>query len=148
MSRGLGRTIALALARSGFSVLAGVRRREDGEAVRRAASGWLEPLILDFTSGESLRAADDDAERLTAGQVLGGTGFKVGHGFVLRIPVMTLRGIVIALKEKVWSPIMPSNFLEMRFARAATINLTRRPEWRSRSAKPIDPTSPYKYIPG
>lgn len=25
----------------------------------------------------------------TAGQVLGGTGFKVGHGFVLRIPVMT-----------------------------------------------------------
>jgi carboxyl-terminal processing protease len=25
----------------------------------------------------------------TAGQVLGGTGFQVGHGFVLRIPVMT-----------------------------------------------------------
>jgi len=51
-----------------FSVLAGGRRREDGEAVRRAASGWLEPLILDVTSGESLRAAAADTERVTAGR--------------------------------------------------------------------------------
>jgi len=71
-SRGLGRTIALALARGGFSVLAGVRRREDGEAVRRAALGWLEPLILDVTSGESLRAAAAHAERVTAGRGLAG----------------------------------------------------------------------------
>lgn len=27
----------------------------------------------------------------TPGQVLGGTGFKIGHGFVLRIPVVTFR---------------------------------------------------------
>jgi hypothetical protein len=35
--------------RLGFKVFAGVRKAEDGDALRAAASGRLDPLILDVT---------------------------------------------------------------------------------------------------
>jgi len=56
-STGIGRAAALRLAREGFSVFAGVRRAEDGEALRRDATGSIEPLLLDVTSPESIAAA-------------------------------------------------------------------------------------------
>jgi short-subunit dehydrogenase len=47
-STGIGRTTALRLARGGFAVLAGVRREEDGAALR-AADERIEPVIVDVT---------------------------------------------------------------------------------------------------
>lgn len=71
-SRGLGRSMALALAQRGFSVLAGVRRRQDGEDLMSAAGGELTPVILDVASDESLAMALTEVERLTTGHGLAG----------------------------------------------------------------------------
>lgn len=71
-SRGLGRSMALALAQRGFSVLAGVRRLQDGDDLRAAAGGELTPVILDVASAESLVMARTEVERLTTGHGLAG----------------------------------------------------------------------------
>ena len=47
-STGIGRATALRLARAGFDVLAGVRREEDGAALR-AQDGRIEPVLVDVT---------------------------------------------------------------------------------------------------
>jgi NAD(P)-dependent dehydrogenase (short-subunit alcohol dehydrogenase family) len=47
-STGIGRATALRLAGAGFDVLAGVRREEDGAALR-AEDGHIEPVIVDVT---------------------------------------------------------------------------------------------------
>ncbi len=47
-STGIGRVTALHLARTGFDVLAGVRREEDGAALH-AEDGRIEPVIVDVT---------------------------------------------------------------------------------------------------
>ena len=56
-SSGIGRATALLLARSGFTVFAGVRKAEDGERVQSEAQGELEPLLLDVTDPEQTAAA-------------------------------------------------------------------------------------------
>lgn len=54
-SSGIGRVTALRLAGAGFSVLAGVRKEQDGEALR-AADARLEPVILDVTDPDHVAA--------------------------------------------------------------------------------------------
>jgi NAD(P)-dependent dehydrogenase (short-subunit alcohol dehydrogenase family) len=49
-STGIGRAVAIRLARHGFDVLAGVRRPED-------APPGLEPIVLDVTSEDDVAAA-------------------------------------------------------------------------------------------
>ena len=71
-SRGLGRSVALALAQQGFSVFAGVRRAADGDDLLHAASGELRPLLLEVTSAESIAAAEVEIRRTTAGSGLTG----------------------------------------------------------------------------
>lgn len=71
-SRGLGRSVALELARCGFSVFAGIRRPADGEDLLRAASGEVRPLLLDVTNAEHIAAAEVEVRRATAGKGLTG----------------------------------------------------------------------------
>ena len=64
-SSGIGAATARELARRGFHVLAGVRRSEDGDALRAAN---LEPLLLDITDDAGIaalvqRIADDPGRR-------------------------------------------------------------------------------------
>ena len=64
-SSGIGAATARELARRGFHVLAGVRRNEDGDAVRATN---LEPLLLDITDEAGIaalvqRIADDPVRR-------------------------------------------------------------------------------------
>ena len=54
-STGIGRASALRLARAGFDVLAGVRREEDGAALR-AEDGRIEPVLVDVTDGGQVAA--------------------------------------------------------------------------------------------
>ena len=54
-STGIGRATALRLARGGFDVLAGVRREEDGTALR-AEDGRIEPVIVDVTDAGQVAA--------------------------------------------------------------------------------------------
>ncbi|MBX3235175.1 MAG: SDR family oxidoreductase [Nitrospiraceae bacterium] len=56
-SSGIGAACARYLDAQGFSVFAGVRRVEDGEALRRLASDRLTPLLLDVTDLVSIEAA-------------------------------------------------------------------------------------------
>ena len=68
-SSGIGRATALHLARSGFTVLAGVRDPADGEELVRASEGDLHPVIVDLSDEDSIGVA---AER--AGALLGDRG--------------------------------------------------------------------------
>jgi NAD(P)-dependent dehydrogenase (short-subunit alcohol dehydrogenase family) len=66
-STGIGRVTALRLANSGFSVLAGVRREEDGTALR-AADARIEPVIVDVTDSDQIAAL---AQRVGGGPLAG-----------------------------------------------------------------------------
>jgi NAD(P)-dependent dehydrogenase (short-subunit alcohol dehydrogenase family) len=70
-STGIGRASALGLERAGFQVFAGVRRPEDGEALRQAGSGALEPLILDVTDAAQIEAAAARVHEATGGSLAG-----------------------------------------------------------------------------
>jgi NAD(P)-dependent dehydrogenase (short-subunit alcohol dehydrogenase family) len=54
---GIGRACALALHRQGWMVFAGVRRDEDGEALRKETSDHVRPLRLDVNDAEQIRHA-------------------------------------------------------------------------------------------
>ena len=56
-SSGIGRATVLRLARRGGLVFAGVRRREDGDALVRDAGPNVRPVILEVTSEISIAAA-------------------------------------------------------------------------------------------
>ncbi len=60
-STGIGRASALRMDGEGWRVFASVRREEDGEDLRQAASARLVPLILDVTDAEQVAGA---AERI------------------------------------------------------------------------------------
>jgi NAD(P)-dependent dehydrogenase (short-subunit alcohol dehydrogenase family) len=65
-STGIGRATALRLAGSGWTVLAGVRRPADGEALKAAAERAAErivPLELDVTDAAQIAAAAAEVER-------------------------------------------------------------------------------------
>ena len=70
-STGIGRASALALARDGFRVFAGVRKPEDGEALVAAAEGELEPLSLDVADGDAIAAAAERVREATGGRLAG-----------------------------------------------------------------------------
>ncbi len=60
-STGIGRATALQLDKSGWRVFAGVRKEADAATLREAGSDRLEPLMLDVTDADQIRAA---AERI------------------------------------------------------------------------------------
>jgi NAD(P)-dependent dehydrogenase (short-subunit alcohol dehydrogenase family) len=66
-STGIGRATALRLARAGFDVLAGVRREEDGAALRND-DGRIEPVLVDVTDGGQIAAL---AERVGGAPLAG-----------------------------------------------------------------------------
>jgi NAD(P)-dependent dehydrogenase (short-subunit alcohol dehydrogenase family) len=66
-STGIGRVTALRLASVGFTVLAGVRKEEDGEALR-SANARVEPVRLDVTDAEQVAAL---AARVGSGPLAG-----------------------------------------------------------------------------
>ena len=81
-STGIGRAAALRLDRKGFRVFAGVRRAEDGESLRREASGLLTPLPIDVTNAAGVEAAAKAVEAEVAGAGIQGlvnnAGIAVG----------------------------------------------------------------------
>lgn len=56
-SSGIGAACARYLDGMGFTVWAGVRRAEDGEALARSTSARLRVLLLDVTDPDSIAAA-------------------------------------------------------------------------------------------
>src|SRR2546423_5111505 len=79
---GIGRACALRLAASGFDVLAGVRKEEDGERLREAAgsNGSLTPLRLDVIDADSVREAGATVDERTGARGLAGLVNNAGVG--------------------------------------------------------------------
>lgn len=61
-STGIGEACAIHLDRLGFRVFAGVRRKEDEEALRRHGSARVTPLRLDVTDADAIRRAVEAVE--------------------------------------------------------------------------------------
>lgn len=70
-STGIGRAVALRLAREGFAVFAGVRREEDGASLRDEAEGSIEPVLLDVTSAGSVADAATQVREGCGGRLAG-----------------------------------------------------------------------------
>src|SRR5215813_7083159 len=71
-SSGIGRSTALLLDRNDFQVFAGVRRSEQGEALRRQAGERLTPILLDVTDPRSIEAAARSVADKLGGRALAG----------------------------------------------------------------------------
>jgi NAD(P)-dependent dehydrogenase (short-subunit alcohol dehydrogenase family) len=57
-ARGIGRVTALHLAASGWEVIAGVRRAEDGDQLAQAQPGRIGSVLLDITDAQQIAALD------------------------------------------------------------------------------------------
>jgi NAD(P)-dependent dehydrogenase (short-subunit alcohol dehydrogenase family) len=64
-STGIGRATALRLAKSGWTVIAGVRKTADGEALRAAGGERVIPLELDVTDQAQIEKAVERVAELT-----------------------------------------------------------------------------------
>src|SRR5512144_507231 len=71
-STGIGKATALHLAGDGFRVFAGVRNREDGEALAARASGDLTAVTLEITDEASIAAAVDSVDEAVGERGLAG----------------------------------------------------------------------------
>lgn len=97
-STGIGRATALHLARSGWTVLAGVRSPKAGEALVRqaggAANGRLTPVRLDVTDAAQIAAAAELVDERTGAAGLDGlvnnAGVAIG-GPLETLPLQDLR---------------------------------------------------------
>lgn len=70
-SSGLGRSVALELAASGWRVFAGVRKIADAESLAKEAQGDLVPLQLDVTQREAVTASIAQLADATGGELHG-----------------------------------------------------------------------------
>ena len=71
-SSGIGEACVLRLDGLGFRVFAGVRRQQDGDALRRKASERLAPVMLDITDPLSAQSASDSVAAATGSVGLAG----------------------------------------------------------------------------
>jgi NAD(P)-dependent dehydrogenase (short-subunit alcohol dehydrogenase family) len=86
-STGIGRATALRLDSAGWRVFAGVRKQEDAEALRKAGSDRIAPLILDVTEAELIAAA---AELIAAESESGLDGLVNNAGIAVPSPLETI----------------------------------------------------------
>jgi len=92
--KGIGRACALALDARGFAVYAGVRHADDGERLRDATDGRVEPLPLDVTDAAQVAAAGSLVADVTGGAGLWGLVNNAGAvyaGPMEHLPVYALR---------------------------------------------------------
>ena len=87
-STGIGAACARHLDRIGFTVLAGVRRTADGDALQAQASARLQPIVLDVTDAASI----EQARRTVAGLVgpRGVAGLVNNAGIAVAGPLETV----------------------------------------------------------
>jgi NAD(P)-dependent dehydrogenase (short-subunit alcohol dehydrogenase family) len=93
-STGIGAACAWHLDRIGFTVLAGVRRMEDGDALKARASTRLQPILLDVTDGASIEQARQAVAGLVGPRGLAGLVNNAGiavAGPLETVPIADLR---------------------------------------------------------
>ena len=81
-STGIGRGCAIHMDRLGYTVFAGVRKAEDGDALKAAGTPRMVPVILDVTNQEHIDAVYTQMDEFLGGQPLLGlvnnAGIAVG----------------------------------------------------------------------
>jgi NAD(P)-dependent dehydrogenase (short-subunit alcohol dehydrogenase family) len=70
-STGIGKASALKLDKEGFQVFAGVRKKSDGDALKKLSTGNLIPLIIDVTDVKSIEKACKTISTITDGNLYG-----------------------------------------------------------------------------
>ncbi|HRP34969.1 MAG TPA: SDR family oxidoreductase [Gammaproteobacteria bacterium] len=70
-STGLGRSVALLLAASGWRVFAGVRKAADAKSLQAEAEGELTPLLFDVARPDALAQAIETLRQATGGELHG-----------------------------------------------------------------------------
>jgi NAD(P)-dependent dehydrogenase (short-subunit alcohol dehydrogenase family) len=95
-STGIGRASALRLDKEGFQVFAGVRKSSDGDALKKASSGRLIPIILDVTESESITKALETVSKKTNGELYGlMNNAGVSNGAPVEVtPISALRDVL------------------------------------------------------
>lgn len=96
-STGIGRATALELARRGHGVFAGVRKRADGESLRRDVEGGLVPVNLDVTKEGSIANARRKVQRAVGGDGLAALINNAGVGDagpIEHVPVEDFRKVI------------------------------------------------------
>jgi NAD(P)-dependent dehydrogenase (short-subunit alcohol dehydrogenase family) len=88
-SSGIGRASALLLAREGFQVFAGVRKRADADSLSAQADGGLTPVMLDVTDSGSITAAAEDVTTRLDGHGLAGLANVAGIGMTAPVEYVT-----------------------------------------------------------
>jgi NAD(P)-dependent dehydrogenase (short-subunit alcohol dehydrogenase family) len=89
-STGIGAACAQRLASLGFEVFAGVRRREDGEALQQRCTSPVVPVILDVTEQESIRVASATIAEAVQGRGLAGLVNNAGIAVAAPIELVPL----------------------------------------------------------
>lgn len=89
-SSGIGEACALHFHKKGYRVFAGVRKAEDGEALRQKTSERLTPLIMDITDPPSIQAAARSIDRKEISGLVNNAGIVVS-GPVELVPIERLR---------------------------------------------------------
>lgn len=79
-STGIGRACVERLACGGWTVFAGVRRREDGELLAERVPGDVRPLLLDVSDQAQIREAVEEVAGAVAGRGLDGLVNNAGIG--------------------------------------------------------------------
>ena len=93
-STGIGAACAWHLDRLGFTVLAGVRRIADGDALKAGASARLQPILLDVTDAASIEQARQTVAGLAGPRGLAGLVNNAGiavAGPLETVPIADLR---------------------------------------------------------
>ena len=71
-STGIGRACALHLDHKGFKIFAGVRKVEDGNALKMESSEKLTPVIIDVADNDSIKEAAKEIAKAVGNEGLGG----------------------------------------------------------------------------
>ena len=91
-SSGIGRATALRLAAAGWHVYAGVRKRDDGEALNRSAQPGqtITPLLMDVTNAEQIGAAVESVAEHVGPAGLNALVDNAGIGVAVPMELVTL----------------------------------------------------------
>jgi NAD(P)-dependent dehydrogenase (short-subunit alcohol dehydrogenase family) len=124
-STGIGRASAVRLANAGWDVFAGVRKPEDGEAVRGESPDRIQPLILDVTDAATIEAAAATLSEALDGRGLAGLVNNAGitvQGPLEFLPLDDLRNqleVNVVGQLAVTQAVMP----EIRRATGRIVNM-------------------------
>ncbi len=125
-STGIGQATALHLDRLGFRVFAGVRKAEDGDALRAQASAQLCPLLLDVTDARAIAQAKETVAAAVGQAGLAGLVNNAGVGFHSPVEFTPLDDLRALFEVNVFGMIAVTQaFLPLvRQARGRIVNIS------------------------